>query len=80
MLHENISTHDRLKGLCCNRLYLHDVQFWQQVAVRQGELVAIQEAADGELLVLRAVRVDLVRQGAVHVVVQLLQGSGQALF
>lgn len=66
--------------MCCNWLYLHDVQFWQQVAVCQGELVAIQEAADGELLVLQAVRVDLVRQGAVHVVVQLLQGSGQALF
>lgn len=55
------------------------MQFGQQVAVSQGELVAIQEAADGEL-VLQAVGVDLIRQGAVQVVVQFLQGSGQTLF
>lgn len=57
--------------------YLNYVQFWQQVAVCERELVAIEEASIGELLLLHAVCVNLVRQGVVQVVVQLIQGSGQ---
>ena len=60
-------------------LYLDYVQFRQQVAVCQGELVSVEEASVGALLLLHAVGVDLIRQGAVQVVVQLLQGPGQTL-
>lgn len=60
-------------------LYLDYVQFRQQVAVCKGELVPIQEAAVGALLLLHAVCVDLIGQRAVQVVVQLLQGLGQTL-
>lgn len=58
-------------------VHLHDVQLWQQVAVCQSQLVPVQKAPLGELGVLHAVRVDLVGQGVVQVVVQLIQGSGQ---
>lgn len=60
-------------------LYLDYVQFWQQVAVCESELVPIEEAPVGALLLLHAVCIDLIGQGAVQVVVQLLQGSGQTL-
>lgn len=56
------------------------MQFGQQVAVGQGELIAIQEAADRELVVVQAVGVNLIGQGSVQIVVQFLQGSGQTLF
>lgn len=49
------------------------MQLWQQVAVRQGHLVAIQEVAVGHLDVLDAVVVDLIRKGRAKVFVQLLQ-------
>lgn len=58
-------------------LYLDYVQFWQQVAVCESELVPIKEASVGALLLLHAVCIDLIWQGAVQVVVQLPQGSGQ---
>lgn len=57
--------------------YLNYVQFWQQVAVCKSEIVSVEEASGGELLLLHAVCVDLVGQGVVQVVVQLTQGSGQ---
>ena len=59
--------------------HLDYVQFGQQVAVCQSELVSVEEAPVGALLLLHAVCVDLVRQRAVQVVVQLLQGPGQTL-
>lgn len=52
------------------------MQFGQEVAVCKRELVPVQEASAGALL--GAVSVGLVRQGAAKVVVQLLQGFGQA--
>lgn len=57
--------------------YLNYVQFWQQVAVCKSELVSVEEASVGDLLLLHAVCVDLVGQRVVQVVVQLIQGSGQ---
>lgn len=58
-------------------LYLDYVQFRQQVAVRQSELIPIQEASSGAFLLLSAVCIDLIWQGAVQVVIQLLQSLGQ---
>lgn len=53
--------------------HLHDMQLWQQVTVRQGHLVAIQEVAVGHLDVLDAVVVDLIGKWRAEVFVQLLQ-------
>lgn len=53
--------------------HLDYVQLWQQVAVGQGHLVAVQEVACGHLDVLDAVVVDLVGEGRAQVFVQLLQ-------
>lgn len=53
--------------------HLHYMQLWQQVTVRQGHLVAIQEVAVGHLDVLDAVVVDLIWKWRAEVFVQLLQ-------
>lgn len=53
--------------------HLHYMQLWQQVTVRQGHLVAIQEVAVGHLDVLDAVVVDLIGKWRAEVFVQLLQ-------
>jgi len=59
------------------RAHLHDVELGQQVAVGQGEPVAVEEAAAGgpEL----GVAGQLVRQRRAQVRVQLQQGPQQAL-
>lgn len=57
--------------------YLEDVQFWQQVAVCKSELIPIKEASVGALFLIHAVCINLIGQGAVQVVVQLVQGFGQ---
>lgn len=57
--------------------YLDDVQFWQKVAVCKSELIPIKEASVGALFLIHAVCIDLIGQGGVQVVVQLLQGFGQ---
>lgn len=58
-------------------LHLDYVQFRQQVAVCKSEFVPIQEASVGAFLLLHAVCINLIWQGAVQVVIQLLQGLGQ---
>ena len=55
------------------------MELGQQVAVGQGQLVPIQELAPGALFIIpTSVSIDLLRQGGVQVVVQLLQSLGQA--
>lgn len=59
--------------------YLNYVQFWQQVAVCKSELISVKESSVGQLQLLHAACVNLVGQGVVQVVVQLIQGSGQTV-
>lgn len=59
--------------------HLDNVELGQEVAVRQRELIPIQELAPRNRHLLRAVGVHLVGQGAVQVIVQLLQGPQQVL-
>lgn len=57
--------------------YLDDVQFGQQVAIGQRQLVSVQKTSPGHLFFLHAVGVDLVRQRAIQVFVQLLHSPRQ---
>lgn len=61
------------------RDYLHDVQLRQQVAVGQGELLAIQEGAGGGSVVVGAILVDLLGERAAEEVVQRFQSLQQTL-
>lgn len=74
---EYMNIHERLNKMFCNWQYLRDTF---RTSACWDELVALQEAADAELLILKAVAVDLFRQGAVHVVDHFLKGSGETLF
>lgn len=49
--------------------HLHDVQLWQQIAVSQSELVAVQEGARRGSDLVGAIRVNLVRKWGAEVVV-----------
>lgn len=61
------------------RDYLHDVQFRQQVAVGQGELLAVQEGAGRGSDVVGAILVDLLGERTAEEVVQRLQSLQQTL-
>lgn len=57
--------------------YLHDVELRQQVAVGQGELLAVQEGAGRGSDVVGTILVDLLGKRTAEVVVQRLQSLQQ---